>query len=249
MKPMTKVPRTILGALQARAARSALGPSSMRGSGHAGVVDAGRPFLAALDLRRFATSNERRFQRELDRQTDLLLHVFPRPARHWGLARKGLNIFLRDCLYTVYLRDAFRLALAESLFEIPLDSVTGRAIWMASGKRVPRLSFVTRRFLFWVSTRAQCTPDGSTRGANCRCRRSPWRVSRRSSGAETMRNQWYRRSAFPLLPAICQLRDTVPRSHPWSETKWRICTGFDTRILNNSQDGEAKYECGRGIRA
>jgi hypothetical protein len=86
----------------------------------------------------------------LDRQTDLLLDVFPRPARHWGLARKGLNIFLRDCLYTVYLREAFQLGNAEFLFELPLDSLTGRAVWETSGKTVPR----------WTTIRA-LTPEVS----------------------------------------------------------------------------------------
>jgi hypothetical protein len=135
---MTELPDDILKALRLRAARSSLGPSSMRGAGRRGVVDAGRPFLGKLDLRRFATSSERQFGAELDRATDGLMRAFPRSARHWGLARKGLNIFLRDCLYTVYLRDAFNLGVAESFFEVPLDSLTGRALHEASPQTLPR---------------------------------------------------------------------------------------------------------------
>src|SRR5471032_3168281 len=66
---MTELPHDLLEALQARAARSSLGPSSMRGAGSRGVVGAGRPFLAQLDLLRFATSSEQRFCAELDRAT------------------------------------------------------------------------------------------------------------------------------------------------------------------------------------
>jgi hypothetical protein len=34
-----------------------------------------------------------------------------------------LNIFLRDCFYNAYLRDAYGLAVAEPWFEVPLDRV------------------------------------------------------------------------------------------------------------------------------
>jgi len=135
---MRQLTSEILRALQARAARSALGPSSMRGAGSRGVVEAGRPVLRGMDLRRFSTSNQRKFASELDRATDGLLRSFPRSARHWGLARKGVNIFLRDCLYTVYLREAFGLAVAEPFFELPLDSLTGHALHAATPDRLPR---------------------------------------------------------------------------------------------------------------
>lgn len=135
---MTGLQDDILKALQFRAARGSLGASSMRGMGSRGVVDAGRPFLGHLDLRRFATARERQFITELDRATDGLMRVFPRSARHWGLARKGLNIFLRECLYTVYLRDVYNLGLAERFFEVPLDSLTGRALHEAAPQTLPR---------------------------------------------------------------------------------------------------------------
>lgn len=135
---MTTLPKNILVALQARASRAALAPSSMRGTGRAGVVDAGRPYLREIDLRRFATPRAVRFRRELDEHTDGLLRTFPRAARQWGLARKGLNIFLRECLYNVHLRDAYALDRGEMFYEVPLDALTGTAIWKASDGRVPR---------------------------------------------------------------------------------------------------------------
>lgn len=135
---MTDLSLDLLHALQCRAARIALGPSSMRGAGHRGVVSAGREFLATIDLARFSRASKPEFERELDRVTKRLMNAFPSRARHWGLARKGLNIFLRECLYTVYLRQAFRLDKAERFFEIPLDSLTGRALHSLFPNTVPR---------------------------------------------------------------------------------------------------------------
>jgi hypothetical protein len=64
--------------------------------------------------------------------------AFPSGAKHWGLARKGLNIFLRECLYTVYICNEYSLSCAETSFEIPLDSITGKALYRESGKKLPR---------------------------------------------------------------------------------------------------------------
>jgi len=100
----------------------------MRGGGNAGVVMAARSFLAEVDLHMFGTADPHRFLAALDRTTTDLMAAMPRGSRHWGLARKGLNIFLRECLYTVYLRDRFGLGKAEAAFEIPLDSFTGKAL-------------------------------------------------------------------------------------------------------------------------
>ncbi|MGE3843430.1 MAG: hypothetical protein AB7I50_17805 [Vicinamibacterales bacterium] len=75
---------------------------------------------------------------ELDRATDALVRRLPQSARHWGLARKGLNIFLRECLYTVYLRDRHHLDRAEQFLEVPLDSLTGKELHSASHGRLRR---------------------------------------------------------------------------------------------------------------
>ena len=41
-----------------------------------------------------------------------------------GQGAKIINIFLRDALYTVYLRKGFSLDRAEHVFELPLDRLT-----------------------------------------------------------------------------------------------------------------------------
>jgi len=44
------------------------------------------------------------------------------------MARKVLNIFLRDCYYTSFLAKEYRLGRAAHLFELPLDSITVRKL-------------------------------------------------------------------------------------------------------------------------
>jgi hypothetical protein len=135
---MIPLPHDLLVALQARAARGALGASTMRSAGARGTVLAGRAFLCEVDLRAFRTSSPTRFRAELDHVTEGLQRAFPRQARHWGLARKGLNIFLRECLSNVYLRDANSLQMAEPLYEVPLDSITGQKLYQLAGGALPR---------------------------------------------------------------------------------------------------------------
>jgi len=136
---MQPLPRDLLLALQARAARDALGGAAgTRSAGAKGAVRAGRAFLCEIDLRTFRTPNAARFLAALDETTEGLRLAFPEEARHWGLARKGLNIFLRDCLSNVYLREAYTLQGAEPLYEVPLDSITGHALYDLSDGTLPR---------------------------------------------------------------------------------------------------------------
>jgi len=123
----------LLSAIQSRAARGAVGASAARGRGNAGVVRAARTYLRNANLRKFGES-PKLFERRLDQETDALRAALPRGARHWGVARKLLNIFLRDCLYTTYLEAEYRLRAIEKLLEIPLDSVTAKALKRASGR-------------------------------------------------------------------------------------------------------------------
>ena len=114
--------------IQDRAARLAVGPSTTRGRGSRGAIAAARLHLGRLSVTAFSVRDQTRFTRRLSSATRVLMHALPPKARSWGLARKVLNIFLRDCLYNVYLRKAHGLAAIEQMLEIPLDSITARAI-------------------------------------------------------------------------------------------------------------------------
>ena len=129
--------------VQHRAARAAVSAFATRGQGASGVVACGRDFMALLELGRFGTRDPKAFRGELDRATRALQRALPEAASSWGLARKLLNIFLRDCLYTIYLQNAYSLGRAESFFEVPLDSITAKRIFKEDPE-IPRWPGVKR---------------------------------------------------------------------------------------------------------
>ena len=120
--------RGFLKMIQQRAARVAVTASPVRGQGAGGVVVAAREFMGHLRLASFGTSDQRLYSRRLDAATRRLMASLPRGASSWGLSRKLLNIFLRDCLYTTYLARAYGLPAAQRFMEIPLDSITAKGI-------------------------------------------------------------------------------------------------------------------------
>ncbi len=117
--------------VQAHVARVAVSPSATRNQGP-GVVDAARRHLRDIQLRPFAVTSETRFRTRLDAATLALNKDLPDPSQSWGLSRKLLNIFLRDCLYNQYLALFYALGRAERFLEIPLDSTTARELRAAA---------------------------------------------------------------------------------------------------------------------
>jgi hypothetical protein len=114
--------------LQYRTAEVAIGPSTLRNQGNKGVVAAARNYLKTIDLFKFSVTTERRFKSVLDTHTNKLKISFPKGARHWGTARKALNLFLRDVLYNRYLSRHFGFRQIENLLEIPLDKDAAKGI-------------------------------------------------------------------------------------------------------------------------
>lgn len=107
--------------LHSRVAMMAIGRSTLRSQGAPGMVECARKFLRRLDLR--PLSKPVKFDAWLDRQTLKLACDFPGEGKgNWGAARKSLNIFLRDALYSRPLCTHFTLAHLESSLEVPLDS-------------------------------------------------------------------------------------------------------------------------------
>jgi hypothetical protein len=122
-----------LRAIQRYVAVSAIGVTAVRGSTR-GVLKAARTFAAELDLTQFSVADKARFRATLDAETERLQHCLPVGGQAWGVARKALNLFLRDAFYNYYLRTAFELTRAESWFEVPLDSMVAASLL----KRNPR---------------------------------------------------------------------------------------------------------------
>lgn len=127
MAPMHQ-PISFLEALQTKVSRVTITSSSMRGPGCGAAIKAARSFAANLNLRRFSSRTHHEFVSALDEATSELLAGMPLEVRSWGLARKGLNIFLKECLYSSYLRAASRIDRSEHFLELPLDSLTGKAL-------------------------------------------------------------------------------------------------------------------------
>jgi len=65
-----------------------------------------------------------KFTKALDRATVRLQSALPRGGGHWGVARKILNIYLRDCVYSAHLRSVYGLGRIERFCELPLDNIT-----------------------------------------------------------------------------------------------------------------------------
>lgn len=136
-------------AIRSRVARIAVGPSTLRGK-PTGTTEAARRFLRELPLREFAGCDSGGFCRVLDRATVRLQAALPGGGRSWGVARKLLNIYLRDCVYSAHLRSTYGLGRIERFCELPLDSITagrlrgsgerGVPAWPGVGSLTPQVS-------------------------------------------------------------------------------------------------------------
>jgi hypothetical protein len=142
-----------LPAVQWHVARLSVGASAARGQRAPGLVDAARAYLATMPLGGFGVISELEFRDQLDDKSDDLMRELPRRGRSWGIARKLLNIFLRNSLYDFYLRTAWNLDRSEYWFEVPLDSIVAKQLRSdlervfperPSVSRWPGVKYVTR---------------------------------------------------------------------------------------------------------
>jgi len=106
----------------------ALDSTSWVRSRPSGTLDAARSFLETIRLGRMGIKKGWEFRERPDRLTEDLRISLPARAKYWGLARKILNMFLRDATYNHYLRNEFNLDRAETRLEIPLDSAVATGL-------------------------------------------------------------------------------------------------------------------------
>lgn len=125
-----------LNILQKRIASGAVTPSAARRMGPPGTVRAAREFLGKVPLKDVGASGQH-YPELLDRLTAKLISSLPEKAKHWGAARKFLNIFLRDATYNIYLREAYHLDKIEKLLEVPVDSHVAEELHNR-GHKLPR---------------------------------------------------------------------------------------------------------------
>ncbi len=98
---------------------------------------AGRIHLSKLSLADFAVTSPGAFKKRLDQETHRLQAALD-GAGSFGLARKLLNIFLRDALYTTYVAEWFQLEKTEHLLEIPLDGIVAKKLRESDPRNLPR---------------------------------------------------------------------------------------------------------------
>ncbi len=119
-----------IGLIHRRTAQTCVGPSSIRNQGASGLINICRQYFEySIDLKEFASklkSND--YPDYLDKCTKELLNLFPKKAKSWGAARKGLNLFFRDVVYNKYLADYLNISsdykkniVVIKRLEVPLD--------------------------------------------------------------------------------------------------------------------------------
>lgn len=124
MEQRRVVEHELLGPIQHLVARYSV-CRTFRGQ-PSGTEAAAYRFLHRLDLGPFGTRDRDSFSAVLDEAAEALQVKLP--SGSWGFARKCVNIFLRDCLYNVYLREHYQLGRAEYFFEVVLDSIVAKQI-------------------------------------------------------------------------------------------------------------------------
>lgn len=136
---MSSMNAELINKLRRREASTAVGPSTARRMGPKGTICAAQKYLAGLDLARFRANSEKEFRAALDHATERFLDQLPAGAKHWGAARKFLNIFLRNVIYNRFLSEHYRLIILEPWLELPLDSQVAKGLREeAHGRSLPR---------------------------------------------------------------------------------------------------------------
>ena len=139
--------KDLIKAIHRRVAQVSIGPSSLRNQGAPGVVDHCRNYFETkIPLESFANAlkDKGAYAKWLNRHTLALRDTLPEAAGHWGAARKGLNLFLRDVCYNTVLAEhigipgnirAFNAAI--QWLEVPLDKDVAKGI-QAKYPHLPR---------------------------------------------------------------------------------------------------------------
>jgi len=114
--------------MQRRIANISIGPSTLRGMGPKGMVEKARKYLCELNLGDFRVRSNRKFVQVLDHHTSTMKRRLPAGSRRWGIARKCLNVFLRDVIYNRFLCEKYNLYNLERWLELPIDRQVAKSL-------------------------------------------------------------------------------------------------------------------------
>lgn len=125
-----------------------VGASALRNQGASGIVDIARDYFyqsISLDEYIEKLSSPDKFSKFLDDHTDQLLKKFPSEGKSWGAARKGLNLFFRETVYSKFISDHYKLPTDLGNFnkltrhlEVPLDFDVATGIYNATNGAIPK---------------------------------------------------------------------------------------------------------------
>ncbi len=137
-----------------RLAQISIGASAIRNQGAAGLIDILRDYFETqIDLQKFISSlnDNSIYQEFLNGHTTIILTRFPDTAQSWGAARKGLNLFLREIVYSKFFSYRFKLPDNFDDFndfikfmEVPLDKEVANGLIKDSGGQLPKWTNIKR---------------------------------------------------------------------------------------------------------
>ena len=117
---------------QKRISKTCIGSNSTHGNlGKGGLQKLHLNLHAIIKLDVIAKcSSESAFRSLLDSYTSKLKQKLGNPVKHehWGLCRKAINLYLRDCYYNKTINEHFKLDKIASYFETPIDSLAMKAL-------------------------------------------------------------------------------------------------------------------------
>jgi hypothetical protein len=116
-----------------RISKTCIGSNSTRGNLKEGGLNIIRQNLHRIvkldDLVR--SGSEEKFKSLLDSYTSKLKQKLGNPVKHehWGLCRKAINLYLRDCYYNKIINEHFKLDKIAAYLETPIDSLAMKSLW------------------------------------------------------------------------------------------------------------------------
>ncbi|MBK8087819.1 MAG: hypothetical protein IPK31_07665 [Chitinophagaceae bacterium] len=134
--------------LHRRLSQIAIGASAIRNQGSGGLIKILREYFEKeVNLEHFIKSlvDETQYRGFLDGHTSHILSLFPDTAQSWGAARKGLNLFLREVVYSKFFSTRFSLPgnfddfnLLVKFMEVPLDKEVAHGLIIDSIGHLPK---------------------------------------------------------------------------------------------------------------
>ena len=123
---------TIIELHQKRISRTCIGSNSTHGTlGKNGLNILHQNLYPIIKLKDVAAcKSENEIKALLDSYTSKLKQKITKPiqSEHWGMCRKAINLYLRDCYYNKTLNEHFNLDKVANSLETPIDSFAMKAL-------------------------------------------------------------------------------------------------------------------------